>query len=197
VNTLPRAGAPGARSRPAPTSVAMIGDSITEAAAPALQQVFTAAGFTSIVIDAKRGRRIDSGNGTSEPLAGAKVLKAMLAKGVQPDVWVFALGTNDVGHYSKAEEYTLLIEEMLDEIPADVPLIWVDAYVKSEPQATLEWNDLLATRLRARGHAQLASWSAAASDPSRDLLRSDDLHPNDNGTLVFADLVVKAVTSVR
>jgi lysophospholipase L1-like esterase len=197
VHSLPAAGSPAAPRRQAPKSVAMIGDSITEGSTAALQSVFAAGGFSDVTIDGKQGRRIDVGSGKKgEPLAGAKVLQGMLAKHLDPDVWVIALGTNDVGHYSTPQEYAGLVDEMLSQIPRTAPVVWVDAYVKADPKANLDWNALLHDKLGARGHGTVASWFAMASNPQADILRKDGIHPNDNGTLVFADLVVKAAKNV-
>ena len=48
------------------------------------------------------------------PLSGVKSLYTMLAKGVVPDVWVVAIGTNDVGKYKGADEYAALIDQIDD-----------------------------------------------------------------------------------
>jgi lysophospholipase L1-like esterase len=194
---LPDPASPGGQAT-RHTSLAMIGDSITAASSEALKAVLANAGFVEVTIDGDTGRRIDLGSGKQgEPLAGAKVLAKMLDQGVDPDVWVIALGTNDVGHYdAQPDEYDHLIDEMLAQIPNSTPLVWVDAFVSAQPKATLAWNALLRRKLSSRGHAKVANWYALASDPKRDILRKDDLHPNDNGVLVFADLVSQAATTV-
>jgi lysophospholipase L1-like esterase len=194
---LPDAASPGGQASRR-TSLAMIGDSITEASIPALKGVLANDGFVEVKIDGVTGRRIDLGSGKNgEPLAGAKVLAKMLDRGVDPDVWVIALGTNDVGHYdAQPDEYDRLIDEVLAQIPGSKPVVWVDAFVSAQPEATLAWNALLRRKLSSRGHATVANWYVLASDPKRDILRKDDLHPNDNGVLVFADLVSQAATTV-
>jgi lysophospholipase L1-like esterase len=194
----PAAPAGGGGASPSPTSLAMIGDSITEASTPALKAVLANAGFSKLTIDGDTGRRIDEGTGKKgEPLAGTKVLAKLVAQGVDPDVWVIALGTNDVGHYdSDPSEYDRLIDELVAQIPKSKPLVWVDTFVSAQPKATLTWNALVRRKMSARGHAKVANWYAEASDPKRNILRKDDLHPNDNGVLVFADLVSTAATTV-
>jgi tetratricopeptide (TPR) repeat protein len=61
-------------------------------------------------------------------LSGVKTLYTMISDGVTPDVWGFAMGTNDVGKYKTADEYATLIDQMLSMPDAKVPIIWVDVY---------------------------------------------------------------------
>jgi len=98
---------PSAPSAPkvSPTKFAMVGDSITKASSKSLTSVLEAQGFTDITIEAEVSRRIAVGDGRAEPLSGVKTLFTMIADGVAPDVWAFAMGTNDVGKYKKADEY--------------------------------------------------------------------------------------------
>ena len=49
------------------------------------------------------------------------------------------------------------------------------------------------TAQRRRGNATVLSWFDLASDPKEKILRTDHIHPNEKGTVVFADLVSKAV----
>ena len=51
-----------------------------------------------------------------------------LDEGADPDVWVIALGTNDIAKYASSEEYGEVVQQLLDLLPADAPLVWVDAY---------------------------------------------------------------------
>lgn len=171
------------------TNVAMIGDSITAGSQAALEEVLGARGFTTITIDGEASRRIDVGNGTSEPVSGVKALYQMLADGVAPDVWVIALGTNDVGQYATEEEYGALIDEMLAMLPADAPLVWVDAYRQQYPDENRMFNDVLNQRIADRGNAAVASWFTVASGNAEAILQGDQIHPNDDGVVAFANVV--------
>lgn len=171
------------------TNVAMVGDSITAGSQAAIEEVLGARGFTTITIDGEPSRRIDIGNGTSEPLSGVKALYQLLADGVAPDVWVIALGTNDVGQYATAEEYGALIDELLAMLPADAPLVWVDAYRPQYPEENRTFNDVLNQRIADRGHAAVASWFTVASGNAGAILQGDQIHPNDEGVVAFANVV--------
>ena len=175
------------------TKFAMVGDSITKASSKPLTAVLEQLGYTEIKIEAEVSRRIDVGDGKSEPLSGVKTMSAMIADGVDPDVWAIAMGTNDVGKYPDAEAYGSLIDEMMS-IPDDkLPIVWVDVYNPTQLEGTKLFNSVLRDRARARGNATVLSWFDLASDPKAKILRSDHLHPNDAGILVFADLVSKAL----
>lgn len=175
------------------TKFAMVGDSITKASTPPLTAVLEQLGYTEITIDAEVSRRIEVGDGRSEPLAGVTTMSTMITEGVSPDVWAIALGTNDVGKYKAAAEYAALIDEMISLPDENVPIIWVDVYNPNQLEGTNMFNLVLRDRARARGNATVLSWFALASDPNDDLLRDDHIHPNERGTLLFADLVSKAL----
>jgi hypothetical protein len=176
------------------TKFAMVGDSITRASSKPLTSVLETLGFVQIDIDAEVSRRIDVGDGRAEPLAGVKTMRDMIDAGVAPDVWAVGLGTNDVGKYKDAAEYAALIDEMMSIPDPDLPMIWVDVYNPNQLAATQMFNLVLRDRARARGNATVLSWFALASDPKQKILRSDHVHPNEQGTLVFADLVGKALS---
>jgi hypothetical protein len=175
------------------TAFGMVGDSITKAAAKPLTTVLQQMGFVDITIDAEVSRRIDVGDGKAEPLAGVKTMENMIAAGVAPDVWAVGLGTNDVGKYKDEAAYAALIDELLAIPDGRTPIVWVDVYNPLHLDDTKLFNLVLRDRARVRGNTTVLSWFDLASDPSGEILRGDHIHPNDKGTLVFADLVARAV----
>lgn len=176
------------------TSVVMVGDSITRASREELATAFTALGLTQQVIDAEVGRRIEVGNGKGpNPLSGVRTIFNLLALGLAPDVWVVALGTNDVGSYATPEAYGELIDQIVGELSADVPLVWMNAYRRQYGDATNVFNLVLQQRMEARGNAVVADWFSLASAPDADLLGSDNLHPNTDGQRAVAMVVAQAL----
>jgi hypothetical protein len=176
------------------TKFGMVGDSITKASSTSLKSVLDQQGFTDIRIEAEVSRRIAVGDGKSEPLSGVKALFTMLADGVKPDIWAIAMGTNDVGKYDNAAAYGALIDQMLSLPDAKVPIVWVDVYNPNQLVGTKMFNLVLRERAKARGNTTVLSWFALASDPKEKILRTDHIHPNEKGTLVFADLVSTALS---
>ena len=175
-------------------SVAMIGDSITALSQKALEKVFSSQGISEAKIDAQVSRRIRVGNGTGEPLNGEKVLANLLAVGIDPDVWVVALGTNDVSSYDAAE-LGELIDEMLTRLPEGVPAVWIDVFLPDRLDATDRFNTVLRERAASRPKTSVASWSAVASKDPKSLMSGDRIHPSDAGEVAFASLVGTAVAA--
>ncbi|MEP7047716.1 MAG: GDSL-type esterase/lipase family protein [Ilumatobacteraceae bacterium] len=175
------------------TKFAMVGDSITKASSVALSAVLGDQGFTAITIEAEVSRRIAVGDGKSEPLSGVKTMATMIATGVSPDVWAIAMGTNDVGKYKTADEYGVLIDQMMSMPDAKVPMVWVDVYNPNQLPGTKMFNLVLRDRAANRGNTTVLSWFELASDPKEKILRDDHIHPNEKGTVVFADLVSAAL----
>jgi hypothetical protein len=175
------------------TSVAMVGDSITEGSIDALTSTLTGAGVEDLRIEGKRSRRIDVGNGKGDaPISGVITVYDLLAEGVDPDAWVIELGTNDVGSYDGAEAYGELIDKILVMLPGK-PLVWVNTYRHDYLDETAVFNEVLAERLATRGNAAVADWFSVASAPDQSVLRSDNLHPNDNGQVALSLLVLQAL----
>lgn len=182
--------------RPSFTSMAMVGDSITEGSTAALDEVLADRGFTSIDVRGRASRRIEIGDGTGSPASGIRTLFEMISEGLRPDSWVIALGTNDVGQYAEDSDYVRLIDAVVTMLPDDQPLVWVDVYRPEYLDESKRFNQLLRERLDDRGNAFVADWYSRASDAELDILRDDGLHPNARGNLVFADLVADALARV-
>ena len=183
--TIPPLASPSSTPAVAVDSVAMVGDSITAGSRAALDAGFAALGLDDVEIDAVSGRRmLVDGSMTS----GLDAIED-IAESESTDLWVIALGTNDVGNY-RVDEYGPAITELLAAIPADAPLIWVDTYLDGRPEESAAFNDVLRMTLAARGRATVADWSTIA--PEDDVL-ADGVHPSELGAQAFADRVLAAV----
>jgi len=168
-------------------SIVMIGDSLTVASTPALEAQFTEMGFDDPVIEAVVGKRMAVS--LTENPSGAEIASFITgADSAESDgqLWIVALGTNDINQYAP-DELAAAVNEMLDAVPDDVPLIWVDTYYRDEPEGAAVVNAIVADRLSRRGNAVMAPWNVFASGDG--MVRSDGVHPSEAGTLVFADVV--------
>lgn len=175
------------------TSVVVVGDSITQGSRDAIRYVLTADGFTDVTVDGVPSRRIETGGGAN-PESGIQAIYRMLAEGVDPDVWVIALGTNDIGKYPTDEEYAGLVEFVLDIVPEDRPLVWVDAFRDDYPEDSRRFNEILESELGERDGTALVRWAdAVTNDPS--LLR-DGVHPRDEGEALFAIMIAEALSDL-
>jgi lysophospholipase L1-like esterase len=106
---------------------------------------------------------------------------------------VIELGTNDVGSYSDAAAYGALIDSILEVIPAEAPLVWVNTFRSQYRDDTNMFNMVLQQRIDDRGNATVADWFSIASAPDQVVLQDDHLHPNKAGQTVLAWLVLQAL----
>jgi lysophospholipase L1-like esterase len=180
-------------------TLVMVGDSITVASTPALEEIFARLGFDNVVIQAQSSKRTASG-GQSNP-SGADVAASLvnLIESTEPgqpnsdpsdhsnELWVVALGTNDITQYPDPAQRAGAIDEMLNSVPDESIVVWVDTYWRDRSDATAELNDTIADRVRQRGNSVIAEWSAVAADDGN--LRDDGVHPREQGSIVFANVV--------
>lgn len=169
-------------------SIVMIGDSITVASTPALEDQLSQLGFDDVSIEAVVGKRIAmSSTGNPSGVKVADFITGSAGGETDGQLWIVALGTNDVNQYGGPDEIAAAVNEMLDAVPDDVPLVWVDTFYRDEPEGAALLNAIVADRLSRRGNSVMAPWSAFAAGD--DVMRSDGVHPSEAGTAVFAEVV--------
>ena len=184
---------PSTIAKPPLTSVAIIGDSITAECELAIRASLTTLGFTDITIDAEASRRIEEGR---KPINGVDTLTTMLAAGVDPQVWVVALGTNNIDPPYTIEAFTPTIDKLLNKLPVEQPLAWIDVYFKPRQEGAAVFNQAVADLLAARGNAVVGSWAALATAPGADLTR-DGVHPKETSRPIFASVIADALTTLQ
>jgi lysophospholipase L1-like esterase len=174
-------------------SVVMIGDSITRGSMDALRTEFGSLGFDNVAIEAEDGKRMVVSSGDNE--GGSKVAEFLAAAGGDTahtnEVWVVALGTNDIGQYAGADEIAAAVNEVIDAVPDDAALVWVDTYFRDRPQQTELVNSIVRDRIGRRGDSVVAPWTAFATQEG--VLSRDGVHPTTDGADVFAFVVADTV----
>jgi lysophospholipase L1-like esterase len=169
-------------------SVVMIGDSITKGSTPSLREQFEALGFDTVLIEAENGKRMVVSRGQNP--GGASVAEFLSGGGDGDhanELWVVALGTNDVGQYAGPDEIAAAVNEVLDNVPDDAALVWVDTYFRDRPEQQELVNSIIHDRVERRGNSVVAPWSAFAT--SDGVLTGDGVHPTSDGTQAFAFVV--------
>lgn len=168
----------------------VIGDSITQESQDLLYEILRSDGFSSITIDAERSRRIRVSGSGGVPEAGALGARGPRGGGSGSD------GVGDRSRHQrhrqlrkKAADFAELIESMLFFIPPTKPVVWVDTYLPDRVDNCFVFNGALDSILRRHGHSEIASWSATNLEPFENLLRSDQVHPNERGHVVFPTLI--------
>ena len=87
------------------SSLVMVGDSITFMSLEPLHAMFAAEGFTEVTVDAVPGRPIAE---------GVDIVELVVASGPAPDVWVVALGTNDLYYSTDVTAYRARVQPRSD-----------------------------------------------------------------------------------
>jgi lysophospholipase L1-like esterase len=199
--SIPVEGQPGelaadgqtARDASAIDSVVMIGDSITRGSIDALRREFGSLGFANVAIEAENGKRMVVSSGDN--VGGSKVAEFLAAAGGDTahtnEVWVVALGTNDIGQYAGADEIAAAVNEVIAAVPDDAALVWVDTYFRDRPEQTQLVNSIVRERVGRRGDSVVAPWTAFATQQG--VLSGDGVHPTTDGADVFAFVVADTV----
>ena len=172
-------------------TVVMIGDSITKGSTSRLKERFDLLGLDNLIA-AENGKRM-AVSAQDNP-SGAEVA-SFLAQNSDGDhsdeVWVVALGTNDVSQYSGPDSIAASVNEVLNEVPDDAAVVWVDIYFRDRPEDAASVNSIIRERVTRRGDSVIAPWAAfAASDG---VLTGDGVHPTSEGSDVFAFVVTDTV----
>ncbi len=173
-------------------SIVMIGDSITVGATEELDGRLDGLGFDDVSIVAQEGKRM---NATSGDNTGGSEISTFIAENVdsppEETLWIVALGTNDIGSHEDTALIDAEVEQVLAPIPSESPLIWINTYVRQKPDGTTDVNDAIERVLAERGNATIGDWSSIAPDDG--VMSGDGIHPSDEGSVVFADLVTRTV----
>jgi lysophospholipase L1-like esterase len=171
-------------------SVVMIGDSITKGSTPALEERFELLDL-DVNIEAQNGKRMAVSS--SDNPSGSSVAE-FIASGSDDhskEMWVVALGTNDIGQYSSSDEIAAAVNEVLDAVPDESPLVWVDTYYRDQAEQQDIVNMIIRDRVARRGNSVVAPWAEFASGDG--VLSFDGVHPSTDGTEVFAFVVTDTV----
>jgi hypothetical protein len=172
-------------------SVVMIGDSITKGSLPYLDERFGLLGLDH-TIQAENGKRIAVSS--QENPSGAAIASFFADNGDgdhSDEVWVVALGTNDIGQYASPEDIAAAVNEVLSEVPDDAALVWVETYIRGRGEETDAVNSIIRQRVERRGDSVIAPWSAFVE--SDGVLSGDGVHPTSGGADVFAYVVTDTV----
>jgi lysophospholipase L1-like esterase len=169
-------------------AVVMIGDSITKGSLPALDERFGQLGMSSITIEAENGKRM-AVSSTQNPSGSslAEFVAEMSDTDHSEELWIVALGTNDIAQYDSPDEIAAAVNEVLDRVPDEAPLVWVDTYFRDRPEQQELVNSIIRDRVERRGNSVVAPWSAFAAEDG--VLTGDGVHPTPGGTEVFAFVV--------
>jgi len=170
---------------PMPATVAVIGDSIALSAEPYVTGALEGLGIEVVAYDAAENRRMVNGSGAVS--SGRDAIRDVVAGGAEPELWLVALGTNDVGAFTGREAWQVAIDELMAEIPEGADVMWVDAWLSPLDEQAVEFNDALRDELRWRDDVWVLDWHARAGNEG--LIVADGVHLTENGRIEYARLI--------
>lgn len=170
----------------APSSVVVIGDSLTESADAEITAALEPLGL-EVVVDGASSRRLIDDRGVEPGIAALR--NALLFH--RPDVFVIALGTNDVASEKAPEQIMADVAQIAALIPPDAPLVWVDTWVSSHQRDSHLANLAIRQALGGRPRTAIVDWWAHGYDEG--VIAGDGIHLQEAGKTLFAELIAEAV----
>lgn len=171
-----------APSNAMPETVAVVGDSLTRSAETQIQMALAHGGLDVLTIDALESRRMVRGD--RDLTSGADAIETIL-EGADPDLWVIALGTNDVASEESSDVFQPEMHELLALVPRDVPVVWVDLWIRDREPHIRKANEMIRDELRDwDGGAAVVDWYSYGDDDG--IITADGVHLTARGRQVFA-----------
>jgi lysophospholipase L1-like esterase len=175
-----------------PSTVAVVGDSLTESAADEIETTLTRLGIDVMVIDGVESRRMTLGSSAIPP--GSEAIEDILAIApVPPDVWVVALGTNDVGGSAGPSAIAVAVQALLDLIPPDARVIWVDLWIRDQHDEIVAANAAIRQTVGGRSGSAVADWFVHGDEPG--VIGEDGVHLTADGQWLFARSIADAIVA--
>ncbi len=172
-----------------PSTVAVVGDSLARSAEDEILLSLVRRGLHVVAIDALESRRMSHGGSRLPP--GTEAVDAIRAEDA-PGVWVVALGTNDVASDTSLADFRAEMRDVLDRIPADDPVIWVDLWIGGEEELVARANRMIRVELRRRsGGTAVVDWYSHGTDAG--VITADGVHLTQTGQGLFAESIAVAV----
>jgi lysophospholipase L1-like esterase len=176
-----------------PGTVAVVGDSLTESAAAEIEATLTQNGVEVVALDGRTNRRMARSSG--DVTAGTIAVDAILATlDDPPDMWVIALGTNDVGGAATPEEFAADMRALLDRLPAGAPVVWVDVWIRDMPGQMVDANAVIREVIGGRDDGHVADWYSRGGEG--DAITADGVHLTGDGRWIFARTIIDAITEI-
>jgi hypothetical protein len=186
--------------QPAQPDVVIVGDSLTGGNASYIRPRLHSAGLDARV-EGLSSRRI------AVPVrflgyrdSGIDRIRSLRAAGVDPDLWVIQLGTNDLGSVANCacpDRVAFagdLIDRLLTELPPNRPVAWVTVMNRADFDITNTFNEALRRRAAVDPYLRLIDWAALSLQRPDWFL--DAVHQNVTGLIPFTQLYVDEIRSL-
>lgn len=179
---------------PFPNTVAVVGDSLTLSARDQITSELAGLGLDVLVVDGVESRRMIAGSSVRPSgLDAINTIRDDLA--VEPDLWVLALGTNDVGAQVDEQRFRDDLRTTLAGIDPDTPVVWVDLWIRDRRDAVVVANGVIRDEIGERDSlAGVVGWFAHGADDG--MITGDGVHLTDRGQEAFATAIANQVRSI-
>lgn len=194
--TLPPAGASTTTSTTLPArlpaaDVAVVGDSLTLSAKQEITDTLGRLGLGVVRVDGQVSRRMTSATDTIR--SGLSVVEEIVATS-SPQIWVIALGTNDVASGVPADSLRRNVQLVLDAIPPGALVVWVDTWIRDEYDAAVAGNAIIRQVVGARPNAVVADFFSYGDDEG--IVGSDGVHLTTTGRRLFANVMAGGIAAL-
>ena len=184
----PARRSPDGAPLPMPGSVAVVGDSLTVAANDQIESAFVRLGFEVIVVDAMESRRMV--RGSSGLPSGIDAIDEILTYS-DPELWIIALGTNDVGARAPGDRFRGDVASVLARIPVGAPVIWVDLWIRDRFDSVVEANRIIRSVAGLRPATNVVDWHGNGDEQG--IIIGDGVHLTPAGRDRFAASIAATV----
>jgi lysophospholipase L1-like esterase len=175
-----------------PASAAVIGDSIALSAEPYVVPALESLGIEVVAYDAVENRRMV--NGSNAVSSGRQAIRDVVEGAVEPDLWIVALGTNDVGALTGREPWEEAVEDVLATIPEGADVVWVDTSVRPLDEYAAQFNDTLRDEAQWRNDVWVLDWHGRAADDG--LVTDDGVHLSSTGRIEYARMIADGLREI-
>lgn len=172
-------------------TVAIIGDSLTAHMDPdrvlpedgwtEVPAAFRRAGWGNTWFRAVSGKYIAINDGSRTTMQNIQDCRNALGR--DPDLWVIALGTNDIYHPSRAPDGMAAdMQKVFNALGPNSKLMWVNIQVGYTTPQAVTANTIIAQKINARPHSAVADWYGYLGTISRNgIWGSDNFHHSPYG----------------
>ena len=174
---------------PRPLTVAVVGDSLTLSAEDEIIRALNAEEMHVLAIDGVESRRMIHGDSTLTP--GVDAIERIRTES-EPGLWVIALGTNDVASVGSADGFRDQMREVLELVPDDDPVVWVDLWIEGQETSVSDANRQIRSELRRRsGGGVVVDWYSHGTEDG--IITGDGVHLTELGQDLYATSIAAAI----
>lgn len=179
---------------PFPSTVAVVGDSLTLSAHDQITTELTDLGLDVLVVDGVESRRMTAGS--SALPSGLDAIHSIREEfAVEPDLWVIALGTNDVGAQVDEQRFRDDLRRTTTAVGPGAAVVWVDIWIRDRRDAVITANGMIRDEIaELSSPSGVVGWFAYGTDNG--VITGDGVHLTGRGRSAFAAAIADQVRAV-